>query len=90
MFGDWSWLGHRTETQQERFSKWLNELDKSSAKLAVVELGACAQGNPRLRLVGKGGALCVGLRKSFGLRKKEGSSKSLSRARTFRSSTTRC
>jgi NAD-dependent SIR2 family protein deacetylase len=40
MFGDWSWLGHRTEAQQERFSKWLNELDKSSAKLAVVELGA--------------------------------------------------
>ncbi len=40
MFGDWSWLGHRTEAQQERFSKWLNELAKSSAKLAVVELGA--------------------------------------------------
>jgi len=40
MFGDWSWLGHRAEAQQERFSKWLNELDKSSAKLAVVELGA--------------------------------------------------
>lgn len=40
MFGDWSWLGHRTEVQQERFSKWLNELGKSSAKLAVVELGA--------------------------------------------------
>jgi hypothetical protein len=40
MFGDWSWLGHRTEAQQEGFSKWLNELDKSSAKLAVVELGA--------------------------------------------------
>jgi NAD-dependent SIR2 family protein deacetylase len=40
MFGDWSWLAHRTEAQQERFSKWLNELDKPSAKLAVVELGA--------------------------------------------------
>jgi NAD-dependent SIR2 family protein deacetylase len=40
MFGDWSWLSHRTDAQQERFSKWLNELAKSSAKLAVVELGA--------------------------------------------------
>jgi len=34
------WLGHRSEAQQERFSKWLNELEKSSAKLAVVEAGA--------------------------------------------------
>ncbi|MGA2865206.1 MAG: Sir2 family NAD-dependent protein deacetylase [Verrucomicrobiota bacterium] len=40
MFGDWSWLGHRTEAQHERFAQWLNELAKSSAKLAVVELGA--------------------------------------------------
>jgi len=40
MFGDWSWLGHRTEAQHERFTKWLNQLAKSLAKLAVVELGA--------------------------------------------------
>jgi NAD-dependent SIR2 family protein deacetylase len=40
MFGDWSWLGHRTQAQHERLSRWLNELAKSSAKLAVVELGA--------------------------------------------------
>ncbi len=40
MFGDWWWLGHRTEAQQERFSKWLSKLGKSSAKLAVVEVGA--------------------------------------------------
>jgi NAD-dependent SIR2 family protein deacetylase len=40
MFGDWSWLGHRTEAQHERFAGWLDELAESSAKLAVVELGA--------------------------------------------------
>jgi NAD-dependent SIR2 family protein deacetylase len=40
MFGDWSWLSHRTDAQQARFEQWLSELTKSSAKLAVVELGA--------------------------------------------------
>jgi NAD-dependent SIR2 family protein deacetylase len=40
MFGDGSWLGYRTEAQHKRFSAWLNELAKSSAKLAVIELGA--------------------------------------------------
>jgi len=40
MFGDRSWLGHRTEAQEERFRNWLAELAGSSAKLAVVELGA--------------------------------------------------
>jgi NAD-dependent SIR2 family protein deacetylase len=40
MFGHWSWLAHRTDAQQLRFDGWLNELTKSCAKLAVVELGA--------------------------------------------------
>jgi NAD-dependent SIR2 family protein deacetylase len=40
MFGDWSWLSHRMETQQHRFAGWLNGLAQSSAKLAVIELGA--------------------------------------------------
>jgi NAD-dependent SIR2 family protein deacetylase len=40
MFGDWSWLGHRTEAQQARFDEWLNQLAQSSARLAVIELGA--------------------------------------------------
>src|ERR1051326_7680848 len=40
MFGDWAWLGQRTEAQHERFAVWLKELAKSSANLAVVELGA--------------------------------------------------
>jgi NAD-dependent SIR2 family protein deacetylase len=40
MFGDASWLGHRTNAQRERFDGWLSALSKSSAKLAIVELGA--------------------------------------------------
>jgi NAD-dependent SIR2 family protein deacetylase len=40
MFGDWSWLSHRTDTQQERFAAWLQELAKSSANLVTIELGA--------------------------------------------------
>ena len=40
MFGDWSWVDQRTRAQQERYSAWLNELAKSAATLAVVELGA--------------------------------------------------
>jgi NAD-dependent SIR2 family protein deacetylase len=49
MFGDWSWLSHRTDTQQERFAAWLKELAKSSANLAVIELGAGST-IPRVRL----------------------------------------
>jgi len=40
MFGDWSWLGHRSERQHERLSMWLDDLARSSARLAVIELGA--------------------------------------------------
>jgi len=40
MFGDWSWLACRTEGQHQRFARWLTEITKRSAKLAVVELGA--------------------------------------------------
>lgn len=40
MFGDWSWLGQRTEVQQQRFAGWLDDLTKCSVKLAVIELGA--------------------------------------------------
>jgi NAD-dependent SIR2 family protein deacetylase len=40
MFGDWSWLGHRTEAQEAHFNDWLSDLAKSSARVAVVELGA--------------------------------------------------
>lgn len=40
MFGDWSWLSHRSDAQHRRFEVWLERLASSSATLAVVELGA--------------------------------------------------
>lgn len=40
MFGDWSWLGQRTEAQEQQFAAWLDGLVKCAAKLAVIELGA--------------------------------------------------
>lgn len=40
MFDDWSWLSHRTDAQQGRLARWINGLAASSARLAIVELGA--------------------------------------------------
>lgn len=40
MFGDCSWLGHRTDQQHERFSAWIDELSRHAANVAVIELGA--------------------------------------------------
>jgi NAD-dependent SIR2 family protein deacetylase len=40
MFNDWNWHSARSDSQQQHFSAWLDRLIKSSAKLAVVELGA--------------------------------------------------
>lgn len=38
MFGDFSWVGDRTQRQQRRFQDWLEEIDE--ARVAVVECGA--------------------------------------------------
>jgi len=40
MFDDWSWISQRTDKQQERLARWLDDLMKGSAKLAAIELGA--------------------------------------------------
>jgi NAD-dependent SIR2 family protein deacetylase len=50
MFDDWSWLGHRTDEQEDRFSKWLDELAEKRATLAVIELGA-GSAVPTVRLM---------------------------------------
>ena len=47
MFGDWSWLPYRTESQQSRFRQWLQENAKN--RIAVVEIGA-GTGVPTVRL----------------------------------------
>jgi len=38
MFGDWSWIPHRTSAQEERFDAWLER--EGSAELVIVEIGA--------------------------------------------------
>jgi NAD-dependent SIR2 family protein deacetylase len=40
MFGDWSWLGQRSDAQQQRLAAWLDKLGQASTKLVVIELGA--------------------------------------------------
>jgi NAD-dependent SIR2 family protein deacetylase len=40
MFGDWGWVGHRTEEQTRRYQAWLNAHAKSNARLVVIECGA--------------------------------------------------
>ncbi len=40
MFDDFSWLADRHYEQQQRFGQWLQPLQKKSARLAIIELGA--------------------------------------------------
>ena len=40
MFGDFSWLAERNAAQHQCFQQWLHTLEKKSARLAVIELGA--------------------------------------------------
>lgn len=40
MFGDASWTADRNHAQHGRFSQWLRALEKKSARLTVIELGA--------------------------------------------------
>lgn len=47
MFGDWGWLGDRSNEQQDRFSRWLE--DNSGRHIAVIECGA-GTGVPTVRM----------------------------------------
>ncbi len=47
MFGDWNWLGDRTEDQQNRFSQWLKR--NANSRVAVIECGA-GTGVPTVRM----------------------------------------
>ncbi len=40
MFGDWSWLSHRSGEQSERFSDWLINLKHKNKKPVIIEAGA--------------------------------------------------
>ncbi|UCH93386.1 MAG: NAD-dependent deacetylase [Candidatus Aminicenantes bacterium] len=47
MFGDWSWLGDRSEDQYQRYSQWLQ--DNRDTRIAIVECGA-GTGVPTVRM----------------------------------------
>ena len=40
MFGDGSWISHRTGEQAARLQKWLEKLSSFNAKLVIIEMGA--------------------------------------------------
>lgn len=40
MFGDVAWRADRSDAQHKRFAQWIQTLERSSARLAVIELGA--------------------------------------------------
>jgi NAD-dependent SIR2 family protein deacetylase len=40
MFGDYAWLDERSSAQHKRLAQWIQTLEKRSARLAVVEVGA--------------------------------------------------
>jgi hypothetical protein len=40
MFGDWSWIPTRTDSQSGRRSAWLRGISDQGLRLAVVEMGA--------------------------------------------------
>jgi len=40
MFGDWSWISTRTDTQSGRRSAWLKGISEAGLRLAIVEIGA--------------------------------------------------
>jgi hypothetical protein len=40
MFGDWSWISTRTDSQSSRRSAWLKGMAQAGLRLAIVEIGA--------------------------------------------------
>lgn len=40
MFGDWSWIEERTNSQERELAEWLHELAPADSRLVVVEVGA--------------------------------------------------
>lgn len=40
MFGDWAWLGGRSDAQGRRLAHWLEEVERASLRLTVLEFGA--------------------------------------------------
>jgi len=51
MFGDWSWNERRSNTQEQRYQKWIKQIERLNQKLAIIEMGA-GTAIPTVRMVG--------------------------------------
>ena len=51
MFGDWSWNERRSNTQEQRYKKWIKQIERLNQKLAIIEMGA-GTAIPTVRMVG--------------------------------------
>jgi len=40
MFGDWSWIGSRSQRQSDYLNSWCTQVDNNNLKLVIIELGA--------------------------------------------------
>ena len=40
MFGDWTWLASRTNSQGIRLTDWLNSIQNKNLRLTIIEIGA--------------------------------------------------
>jgi len=49
MFGDWHWIGNRSEEQHKRLDNWLHHITVKNYKLAIIEIGA-GRSVPTVRL----------------------------------------
>ena len=51
MFGDWGWNDGRSNAQEQRYRKWIKQIERSNQKLAIIEMGA-GTAIPTVRMVG--------------------------------------
>ncbi len=51
MFGDWSWNDKRSNAQEQRYRKWIKQIERSNQKLAIIEMGA-GTAIPTVRMAG--------------------------------------
>lgn len=40
MFGDWNWIGYRSQEQSRRMNDWIDQIIRNKYKLVVIEMGA--------------------------------------------------
>jgi NAD-dependent SIR2 family protein deacetylase len=59
MFGDWGWIGDRSNEQSARLGNWMAGLRRQKAKLLVIEMGA-GEALPTVRMQSENAARALG------------------------------